>query len=92
MHENNSDKHLHDASKYIRSWVEEHLNDEEVVETAMDWARKHKTAEHNGHVIAALLSIDGTDNELTLLAVRWLTHHSMHQLAPEVVQGLTNRQ
>jgi len=92
MHETNQDKHLHDASKYIRRWLEENSNDEEVVEAAMDWARKHKTAEHNGHVIASLLVLDNADNETTVMAVRWLTHHSMHQLAPEVVAGLTKRQ
>ena len=92
MHENNQEKHLHDASKYIRAWLEENLNDEEVIEAAMDWARKHKTAEHNGHVIASLLVLEGADNELTVMAVRWLTHHSMHTLAPEIVAGLTRRQ
>lgn len=92
MHETNQDKHLHDASKYIRRWLEENTNDEEVIEAAMDWARKHKTAEHNGHVIASLLVLDSADNEVTVMAVRWLTHHSMHQLAPEVVAGLTRRQ
>ncbi|CAN5193411.1 hypothetical protein BH10CYA1_BH10CYA1_55560 [soil metagenome] len=92
MHETNQDKHLHDASKYIRHWLEENTNDEEVIEAAMDWARKHKTAEHNGHVIASLLVLDSADNEVTVMAVRWLTHHSMHQLAPEVVAGLTRRQ
>ena len=92
MHETNQDKHLHDASKYIRRWLEENTNDEEVIEAAMDWARKHKTAEHNGHVIASLLVLENADNEVTVMAVRWLTHHSMHQLAPEVVAGLTSRQ
>ncbi len=92
MHETNQDKHLHDASRYIRRWLEENTNDEEVIEAAMDWARKHKTAEHNGHVIASLLVLDSADNEVTVMAVRWLTHHSMHQLAPEVVAGLTRRQ
>ncbi len=92
MHETNQDKHLHDASKYIRHWLEENTNDEEVIEAAMDWARKHKTAEHNGHVIASLLVLGNADNEVTVMAVRWLTHHSMHALAPEVVAGLTSRQ
>jgi hypothetical protein len=92
MHETNQDKHLHDASRYIRQWLEENTNDEEVVEAAMDWARKHKNADHNGHVIASLLLLDNADNEVTVMAVRWLTHHSMHQLAPEVVAGLTRRQ
>jgi hypothetical protein len=92
MHENNQEKHLHDASKYIRAWLEENFNDEEVIEAAMDWARKHKTAEHNGHVIASLLVLEGADNEVTVMAVRWLTHHSMHTLAPEIVAGLTRRQ
>jgi hypothetical protein len=92
MHETNQDKHLHDASKYIKKWLEENTNDEEVVEAAMDWARKHKTSDHNGHVIASLLLLDNADNEVTVMAVRWLTHHSMHQLAPEVVAGLTRRQ
>ncbi len=92
MHENNQEKHLHDASKYIRTWLEENANDEEVIEAAMDWARKHKTSEHNGHVIASLLVLEGADNEVTVMAVRWLTHHSMHTLAPEIVAGLTRRQ
>lgn len=92
MHETNQDKHLHDASRYIKKWLEENTNDEEVVEAAMDWARKHKTSEHNGHVIASLLLLDNADNEVTVMAVRWLTHHSMHQLAPEIVDGLTRRQ
>ncbi|HEY9730265.1 MAG TPA: hypothetical protein V6C89_00045 [Drouetiella sp.] len=92
MHETNQDKHLHDASKYIKKWLEENSNDEEVVEAAMDWARKHKNADHNGHVIASLLLLDNADNEVTVMAVRWLTHHSMHQLAPEIVAGLTRRQ
>ena len=92
MHETNQDKHLHDASKYIKKWLEDNTNDEEVVEAAMDWARKHKNAEHNGHVIASLLLLDNGDNEVTVMAVRWLTHHSMHELAPEIVDGLTRRQ
>lgn len=92
MHETNQEKHLHDASKYIKKWLEENTNDEEVVEAAMDWARKHKNAEHNGHVIASLLLLDNADNEVTVMAVRWLTHHSMHELAPEIVDGLTRRQ
>lgn len=92
MHETNQDKHLHDASKYISTWLAQNTNDEEVIEAAMDWARKHKTAEHNGNVIASLLILEKVDNEVTVMAVRWLTHHSMHNLAPQIVTGLTRRQ
>lgn len=82
-------QHLVDASKYIADWLSENMDNDEVINAALDWARKHATAEHNGQVIASLLQVEDIDPELTLITVRWITKYSNHPLAPEIVAGLT---
>lgn len=93
MQQNNSaeQQHLHEASKYIHDWLTDNLDNAQVIETAKEWARRHGTAEHNGHVLSGLLLVENRDNELTLMAVRWLTEYSMHPLAPQIVAGLTRK-
>lgn len=86
-----SDNHLVEASKYIGEWLADNADNEEVIQAAIDWARKHGAVEHNGYVLAILLLLEDRDNELTLLGVRWLTKFSAHPLAPEIVVALTRK-
>lgn len=86
-----SENHLVEASKYIGEWLADNADNEEVIQAAIDWARKHGAVEHNGYVLAILLLLEDRDNELTLLGVRWLTKFSTHPLAPEIVVALTRK-
>lgn len=86
-----SENHLVEASKYIGEWLADNADSEEVIQAAIDWARKHGAVEHNGYVLAILLLLEDRDNELTLLGVRWLTKFSNHPLAPEIVVALTRK-
>jgi hypothetical protein len=89
--DNGDNDHLAEASKYIGDWLADNADNPEVVGAAMEWARKHGIAEHNGYVLAVLLLLEERDNDWTLLGVRWLTAHSSHPLAPEIVVALTRK-
>lgn len=84
-----SERYLYEASTFIYNWLMDNQDNDEVLIAAQQWVMKHGTAEHNGVALRGVLEI-GDDPQMVLLAVRWLTEHTDHEAAPELVRILAS--
>jgi hypothetical protein len=82
-----AERYLFEASRFIYNWLMENQDSDEVLIAATQWVKKHDTAEHNALPLRGVLEI-GDDPQVVLIAVRWLTEHTDHELAPEIVEVL----